>query len=179
MWKKFKNWTYKNNQSPVEFRSSNVIIQNTLFTLRKAELFDVKSLLQIEREVYDGETPWDSKAFTREIERRFGSLYLILENKRSIVAFIGLNWNQEEMHITNFAVLTAYQGQKIGRWLLNFAIDYATSLLVNKITLEVSVENQIAIHLYHAVGFEDGQIKKFYYSFNNGDAMNMELELGR
>ncbi|BDR58767.1 ribosomal protein S18-alanine N-acetyltransferase [Xylocopilactobacillus apicola] len=180
MWQKFIDWTFNGRQNFVEYKPIQVFIETKLFTLRKAEMDDISDLLKIEREVYAGQTPWDRSAFVREIGQRRGSLYLILENSKEIVAFIGLNWNREEAHITNFAVLTKYQQQGIGRWLLNYAVEYTNKLSVSKLTLEVSVENQVAIHLYHAVGFQDGRIMKFYYSFNNGgDAMNMELDLRR
>ncbi|BDR56653.1 ribosomal protein S18-alanine N-acetyltransferase [Xylocopilactobacillus apis] len=179
MWKKFKDWTSNNSGSESKFQSEQILINNQLFTLRSANESDIDRFLKMEKELYEGRTPWDAGAFTREIRRHQDALYLILENTNDLVAFIGLNWNHEESHITNFAVLTSYQEQGIGRWLLNYAIDYSRKLKAKKLTLEVSVENNIAIHLYHTVGFRDGNIKRFYYNFNNGDAMNMELDLER
>lgn len=177
MWKKFKDWTYNKQQPAVTFKGLKVLIGNRLFNLRKARQSDVSNLLKIERELYDGLTPWDKSSFMREIGRSHGSLYLVLENTDEIVAFIGLNWNLDEAHITNLAVLSEYQEQKIGHWLLEYVIEYCKKLDVDRLTLEVDVENHVAIHLYHSLGFKNGRIKKFYYNFNNGDAMNMELLL--
>ncbi|MGL5900658.1 MAG: ribosomal protein S18-alanine N-acetyltransferase [Lactobacillaceae bacterium] len=176
MWKKFKNWT-TNNFDIVKFEPEIVRLGTQIFTLRKATSLDINQFLFIEKENYQGKTPWDYSAFIRELNRRQFSLYLSLVQGNQIIAFIGFNWNSREAHITNFAISRTKQHQGIGKWLLQYVINYAKKIPVFRITLEVSVDNEIAIKLYHSLSFKDGRIKKFYYSFNHGDAMNMYLDL--
>lgn len=177
MWKKFKDWTTSNFKSPVIFKPEIVQQGRQIYTLRQAEKGDIAAFLTIEKENYQGQTPWDYSAFMRELNRKQGSLYFSLIKDNAVIAFIGLNWNRQEAHITNFAVKQANQQQGVGKWLLQYAINYARQIPVAQVTLEVSVENSVAIKLYHSLGFKDGRIKKFYYSFNHGDAMNMFLDL--
>ncbi len=51
---------------------------------------------------------------------------------------------------------------------------------MERMTLEVRVSNNAAISLYKSLGFEEGGIRKKYYSDNNEDALIMwNFHIGR
>lgn len=95
----------------------------------------------------------------------------------TLVAFIGARFNPEETHITNIAVSSSFQGQNIGRYLMELMIDLARENDSNCVSLEVRVDNEIAQNLYHSLGFKGNYIRKNYYSATQTDAMNMVLWL--
>ncbi|MFP3471371.1 ribosomal protein S18-alanine N-acetyltransferase, partial [Micrococcus sp. SIMBA_144] len=79
----------------------------------------------------------------------------------------------DEAHITNIALHPEYRGLKLGEALLNKAIHFAKSRGALKITLEVRVSNIVAQNLYRKFGFEEGGIRKNYYTDNQEDALVM------
>lgn len=68
-----------------------------------------------------------------------------------------------EGHITNVAVDPAYQGQGLGRKLMNELTSRVKALGVDSMTLEVRPSNKVAINLYTSLGFRSvGQRPKYY-----------------
>ena len=59
----------------------------------------------------------------------------------------------DEYFISNIAVLSAYQGQGLGKYLLSQAEKTAKEQGFNKISLTVDVENERALSLYKRIGF--------------------------
>ncbi|MEM9951292.1 MAG: GNAT family N-acetyltransferase [Chloroflexota bacterium] len=59
-------------------------------------------------------------------------------------------------HIDQMSVNEAYQGQGVGKALMNHAIEFAKSQNVGRMTLGVVAFNQRAIRFYESFGFEFG-----------------------
>lgn len=87
--------------------------------LMQASDNDIPALLELEKEVYSGQTPWNHFSFKTELEKRKNSLYLVVYQASDLVAFIGARFHPREAHITNIAVAPKYQGHQIGSSLLN------------------------------------------------------------
>ena len=69
----------------------------------------------------------------------------------------------DEGNINNLAVLDSFRGQGIGSMLLEDMIDVAKSRQISALTLEVNVNNKVAIYLYQKFGFVvEGKRVKFY-----------------
>ena len=74
----------------------------------------------------------------------------------------------DESTLMNICVRPACQGEGVGRALLNFLIDEATTNGIVKVYLEVRASNKIAIGLYESLGFEQLAVRKDYYPATAG-----------
>ena len=101
--------------------------------------------------------------------------YIIAQFENDILGFAGINFILDEAHIANIAVRKNMRGQKIGSFLLENLLQKA-STSSSLITLEVNVQNHIAIHLYEKYGFEKMGMRKKYYN-NTDDAYIMTKKL--
>ncbi len=80
-----------------------------------------------------------------------------------IVGFVGFWVMAGEAHITSIAVREKYRRRSIGELLLAAAIDLATEMHADVVTLEVRVSNTNAQNLYLKYGFKRvGERKKYY-----------------
>ena len=57
------------------------------------------------------------------------------------------------MDVSALGIVTARQGQGLGRRLLRHAIDFAAQRGFRSVTLSVNAENELALRLYLAEGF--------------------------
>ena len=109
--------------------------------------------------------PWSRQSFWEEASHT-DAYYLLAEDAGKdglIVAYAGCWVLANEGHITNVAVDPAYQGQGLGRRLMNELILRVKELGVDSMTLEVRPSNQVAINLYTSLGFRSvGQRPKYY-----------------
>ena len=83
----------------------------------------------------------------------------------------------DDSQITNVAVLPEGRGKGIGEELMRHAMQFSKDLDVVVMSLEVRVSNVVAKNLYHKLGFQDGGIRKGYYTDNQEDALVMWVNL--
>lgn len=152
--------------------------QGETYHLRRLKPANLDQLLVIERDVYDGQTPWNRLVFLNEVNKRNRHLYVgLFTPSEELVGFIGAWYSNLELHITNVAILRAWQNRGLGRQLLLFMINQAKQAQCSLVTLEAKVSNAQAKHLYHQLGFIDRKIKKNYYVADHEDAVSMALFL--
>ena len=96
-------------------------------------------------------------------------------NKEHVVGFAGLWLMLKEAHLTAIAVRSDYRRSGIGERLLISAIELATQLNAEAITLEVRASNEIAQALYKKYGFQAVGRRPRYYSDNGEDAVLMSI----
>lgn len=138
-------------------------------------LDDIDQVLLIEQEAFD--TPWTREAFEHEMTTNLYSHYLVAETEdKDIIGYCGMWVVIDESHITNVAVAERMRGNKIGEGLMREAIRVVTEQNVVLMTLEVRVTNDVAKNLYHKLNFQDGGIRKNYYSDTGEDALVMWVE---
>ena len=77
--------------------------------------------------------------------------------------------------IYDVEVLMEFRGQGYGSQLMGLFLTEMRQRNVTVITLEVRVDNLLAIRLYESFGFEQTSIRKGYY--NGIDGLLMKLEL--
>lgn len=147
------------------------VLNHQIFTLRLMKYRDIKDLLQIERELYEGKTPWGRSAFLFELKGPYPSLYLVVEYQGRIVAFGGCRFNQTNGHVTNLAVQPDFQGLGIGSLLLTEIYNFALICQCRSLSLETPRSNMDAQRLYRKFGFVSRNIKKNYY--DDDDAVLM------
>lgn len=92
--------------------------------------------------------------------------YIIAIDNNEIVGFAGISCVVGEATINNIAVRSDKRNCKIGSLLLENLITISKSLHSSFLTLEVNVNNSLAIKLYKKFGFKNLGIRKNYY---NGD----------
>ncbi len=159
------------------FTMQKVDIANEEYLLRNVNNKDIRELLRIERELYEGETPWNRTAFLYELNAPYPRLYLAVEKSSELVGFIGCRFKNDNGHITNFAVRKSYQKKGIGTHLLNKIKKYAEQNHCVTLSLEVRKSNMDAQRLYRRFGFVTIAIKKNYYNDTKEDAISMQCQI--
>ena len=146
-----------------------------LISYRRMTLDDIDGVLKIEEEAFS--LPWTREGFMHEMTNNLHAYYVIAENEqKEIVGFCGMWLVMDECHITNVAVTQSVRGQGIGEGLMREAIRVSKEHGAVLMTLEVRVSNTVAQNLYRKLGFQNGGIRKGYYSDNLEDALVMWVE---
>jgi len=132
---------------------------------------DIDEVLQLERMCFP--VPWSREAFRMEVEQNQCAKYYVVREKDSLIGYGGMWLILDEAHITNIAVHPQYRRRGVGRLIMQTLMRTAANLNIERMTLEVRVSNEGAISLYKSLGFEEGGIRKGYYSNNCEDALIM------
>ncbi|ABS20611.1 ribosomal-protein-alanine acetyltransferase [Bacillus cytotoxicus NVH 391-98] len=144
-------------------------------TFRKMTTDDIAQVVAIEEASFP--TPWTADAFYRELTMNEYSQYIVVEKDGLVVGYCGLWIIIDESHITNIAILPEYRGQKLGDALLQEVMKQAKEMGAKTMTLEVRVSNEVAKQLYRKYGFQNGGIRKRYYTDNYEDGLVMWVNL--
>ncbi|MBO1306576.1 ribosomal protein S18-alanine N-acetyltransferase [Enterococcus sp. 669A] len=158
-------------QEPFEARS--VLIKEQEYLLRGITDDDIKELIALEKDVYQGEVPWTRSAFLAEIHSPVPHLYICMTHREELVAFIGSRIMGNDAHITNVAVKRAFQGSGLGSFLIDEVERFAIMKSCITLSLEVRMGNINAQRLYRRIGFEGRKVRRNYYTENNEDALEM------
>jgi len=73
-----------------------------------------------------------------------------------------------EAHVLNVCVAEPWRGRGIGGQLLGHLLEFADSLSLSEVFLEVRVSNTTAIRLYSSLGFSQIGVRRGYYQAVNG-----------
>ena len=150
-------------------------METKTITYRKMTIEDIDQVLLIEEEAFAH--PWTREAFEHEMTTNLYSYYLVAETEeKDIVGYCGMWIVIDESHITNVAVAERMRGHRIGEGLMREAIRIVKEQQGVLMTLEVRVSNDIAKNLYYKLGFQDGGIRKNYYTDTQEDALVMWVE---
>ena len=146
--------------------------------IRPAELRDVRSMRNIDREAY--RTPW-SEAMTVDQVTKPARVHLVAESaiqgvKGIIVGHGGVLFLHDEAHISTIVVDGRYQRQGIGLVLLHGLLEAAAATRCSSVTLEVRASNCAAISLYQRCGFVEVGRRPRYYEDNGEDAILFTLQ---
>jgi ribosomal-protein-alanine N-acetyltransferase len=136
---------------------------------------DIDDVLEIEQKSFA--TPWSREAFYNELTQNQFAVYVVLEEEEKVIGYCGVWIVVDEAHITNVAMLPDYRGRKLGEALMRKIIEVAVEMGAKTMTLEVRVSNFTAQSLYRKLGFQDGAIRKNYYTDNQEDALVMWVNL--
>ena len=146
-----------------------------MITYRKMTPDDVEAVHAIELATFP--TPWTLDSFHYEMRENQYAHYLVAEDEIGIIGFCGMWLVIDAAQITNVAVVERMRGQKIGEALMKEAMRVAREANMDVISLEVRVTNVVAQNLYRKLGFQDGGIRKGYYTDNGEDALVMWVNL--
>lgn len=148
---------------------------NHTVMFRAMKLEDLDDVMEVEHASFT--LPWSREAFYNELMNNQYAVYLVVEDKGRVIGYGGQWVILDEGHITNIALLPAYRGYGLGEELMIRMMGTAKSMGVKRMTLEVRVSNHGAQKLYRKMGFQEGGIRKNYYTDNMEDALVMWVEL--
>ena len=109
--------------------------------------------------------PWSRESFWQEAANTDAYYLLGIDKDKDnlIMAYAGCWVLGNEGHITNVAVDPDYQGQGMGRKLMEKLVEAVKPLGVDSMTLEVRPSNTRALALYEKLGFKSvGRRPKYY-----------------
>jgi [ribosomal protein S18]-alanine N-acetyltransferase len=149
------------------------MVDSFVFRYMKDE--DIDQILEVEHASFT--TPWSREAFYNEIHNNKFAVYIVLEEDKKIIGYCGAWVVIDETHVTNLAILPEYRGRKLGEALLKKMMSVAKEMGAKSMTLEVRVTNDVAQSLYRKLGFQNGGIRKNYYSDNQENALVMWVNL--
>lgn len=147
--------------------------QSIVFRYMREE--DIDQVLEIEHASFT--TPWSREAFYNELHNNKFAIYIVLEIDKKVVGYCGVWIVVDEAHVTNVAILPEYRGRKLGEALMQKLFDVARGMGARSMTLEVRVTNYVAQSLYRKFGFQNGGLRKNYYTDNQEDALVMWVRL--
>lgn len=136
---------------------------------------DIPSVVAIEEEAFA--TPWTEEIFEHEMNGNAYAHYIVAVEGEEVIGHFGMWVVLDECHITNVAVRKRLRGHGIGEKLMSEAIKLCKEMNVKLMTLEVRVSNHTAQNLYRKLGFQDGGIRKNYYTDDRENALVMWVEL--
>lgn len=148
---------------------------NKSLTFRYLNKDDINEILEIEHESFT--MPWTKDAFYNELTQNKFAIYIGLEEEGRIIGYSGVWIVIDEAHITNVALLPQYRGRKLGEALMRRVMEISVEMGAKTMTLEVRVSNDIAQSLYRKLGFQNGAIRKNYYTDNQENALVMWVNL--
>ena len=143
--------------------------------IRKTDLSDIPFIYNEETKIFGkslGEKTLYNEVLYNKLSRYFTAL---VDGVR--VGYIGSWLTVPNAEILNLLVINQFQGNGIGRRLIEKVIKVSGEELIEMLTLEVRVSNKKAISLYLSLGFYEGTIRKKYYG-NGEDAVLMVKDIG-
>lgn len=142
---------------------------------RPMQFEDLDHVMEIEPTIYSH--PWSRGNFADSLHAGYSCW--IYESGNEVIGYAVMMSVLDEAHLLNISIAGEYQGQGLGRSLLNHLIDTARTHGAMMMFLEVRPSNKNAIALYENIGFNEFSIRKGYYPAHNGreDAILMGLAL--
>lgn len=142
-------------------------------SIRNAKPEDADDIERIERLSFP--TPWSRSLILEELFFPLGfNLVLLVDG--TIQGFV-LSWLiQPEVHLLNFAIAPAYRNMGLGKILMQTFIEETRKNGATKCTLEVRLNNEVAIKFYKSFNFVTKGVRKGYYQDTGEDALIMWKE---
>lgn len=149
---------------------------SNIVTYRKMVSEDVPAVYEIELATFPA--PWTLDSFYYEVhENQYAHYVLAIDEDNNIIGFCGMWMVIDAAQITNVAVIEAARGRGIGEGLMREVMRIAREHTMEVMSLEVRVTNTVAQNLYRKLDFQDGGIRKGYYTDNGEDALVMWVNL--
>ncbi len=153
----------------------SAVFEYPVETCRPMAECDLPLILDIERRSY--EFPWSEGIFHHCLRYDFSCW--VIELDRQIIGYGVISIVTKECHILNLCIDPDYQGQGIGRRLLDQLLAVARTRSADTAFLEVRPTNFRAISLYFSEGFNEIGTRRNYYpaSFGREDAVILAKSL--
>ncbi len=145
-------------------------------TPRLLQQDDLNIISQIENET--NHFPWKYQHFSDCLKAGYKAWGFSIDNGE-IIGFAIIQKVVDEAHLLNICVKKPYQGQGVGRKILDHVLNHANEHNFSLVILEVRRSNKRAQNLYLSMGFNEISVRKDYYPAEQGreDAIMMAKDL--
>ncbi len=140
--------------------------------IRQFRSGDEKFIALLEKECFS--SPWSEHAVLDSLEN--STFFLLFEEDREVLGYVGLQTVLDEGYITNVAVTKKARKKGVGSALIEQTKKLANEKGLKFISLEVRESNLPAIALYEKQGFKAVGKRKNFYSHPKEDAIIMTTE---
>jgi len=138
--------------------------------IRKGEICDLRSIISIEKAVYD-KPYWNVGMLKNLFINSIIETVWVIENQKKIIGFLIEQRCDNEINLLNVAIDRPFQNKGIGKKLINHYLDLISGNC--SVFLEVNKNNIIARKIYADLNFKNIGMRKNYY--NDGcDALLMK-----
>jgi len=125
---------------------------------------DLDEVVAVERAVYPH--PWTRANFADSLSQGYQA-WVLRAQDRELLGYFLIMAIVDEAHLLNVAVSAPWQGQGLGRFLLNQSVALARGLGMESMLLEVRPSNFRALKSYQRYGFNEIGRRKGYYPAAN------------
>jgi [ribosomal protein S18]-alanine N-acetyltransferase len=138
---------------------------------------DVPAVMQIENASYP--FPWSEGIFRDCL--RVGYVCCAVEIDDILIGYGVMSTGAGEAHILNLCISEPFRAKGLGGQMLEHLMEFAASLGVGEMFLEVRPSNTPAIRLYQSLGFTQIGIRRGYYQARDGreDAVVLRHLIGK
>ena len=142
---------------------------------RPMQTADLDAIMAIEPKIYP--YPWSRGTFSDSLNAGYSCW--VFEEGANVIGYAVLMLVLDEAHLLNLSIASTYQGQGMGRALLEQMMQIARGHGALNMFLEVRPSNKVAISLYENIGFNEMAVRRGYYPANGGreDAILMGMAL--
>ncbi|WP_093414680.1 ribosomal protein S18-alanine N-acetyltransferase [Saccharopolyspora flava] len=138
---------------------------------------DLRRCAELEQVLFAGDDPWSRAAFSAELDQ--GHHYVGAYLDERLIGYAGLAVNGRPPHVEaevhTIGVDPEHQGEGVGKALLRALLRRADEHRATTF-LEVRTDNEAAIGMYRAHGFEIVGLRPRYYQPSGADAHTMRRE---
>ena len=143
--------------------------------IRSASVKHLEQILEIENMVFD--YPWRRNQLENDIICKVNVENIVYLNNGDVIGYVLGRIIKDEFHLNNIAVSKNYQSNNIGKFMIENLCIRLKNKCINKIYLEVSINNKPAQRLYESFDFKQDGLRKDYYSRGNHALLfNLNLE---
>ncbi len=154
--------------SQAERQRSEKILEN--MTIEPVSDYD--QLKEIENSCFN-ELAWSENIFKEELMQNY-KFYFVAKFEDKYIGYVGFEKMGDYLNIQKIAVLEDYRNCGVASKLLEKVFEYKSKQELNKVFLEVDVNNKTAIKFYEKFGFKTISRRENYYK--NGDACFVMLK---
>jgi ribosomal protein S18 acetylase RimI-like enzyme len=139
-------------------------VNTAAVTLRLADASDADTIAQMSRDLIESGLGWRyrSDRVRRMITRRDTSA-LVACDRRGIVGFAVMQFDDEHAHLMLLAVRPSHQRQGVARQLMQWLLRSARVAGMVSLHLELRASNSAALHFYRSLGFAQTLVLAGYY----------------
>lgn len=152
----------------------NAVLQ-LQYAFRPMREADLDSIVAIEKVIFP--YPWTRGNFSDSLNSGYSCW--VMHQGQEIIGYAVLMMVLDEAHLLNISIAQPYQGQGLGRVLLDYMMQAARRHGGENMFLEVRPSNTAALRLYESMGFNEMAIRRNYYPTHHGreDAVLMGAAL--
>lgn len=143
--------------------------------LAKMQVDDLREVQDIENDVYPH--PWSAGNFLDSLHNGYET-WVVRDSTDVLVGYFLVMLMVDDAHLLNITVRRDWQGQGVGRMLLDKVVAIAREKGMTSVLLEVRPSNVRALAMYERYGFSQiGRRKGYYPAADNAreDAIVMRL----